>query len=192
MKNSNFYRVNRRADDIENDDIKTLSETHLLFATKLIGDELKYLYEQYLEINKLKERNFQLLRWILKKFTADFCFKFFDEWLLIAGDRSESKTVPRWTNIYPMKQVSISKFIIKLKKPTEDFIEVAYYTKQTMKQQTITEYKCPNYSQRSKYIINTMRTYDPLGVAMDVYSSPTSENKQFKKYVDQYVARLEI
>jgi hypothetical protein len=68
---------------------------------------------------------------------------------------------------------------------------VAYYTEQN-KKRTITEYKCPNYSQRSKNIINTMRTYDPLRVAMDVYSNPTSENKQYKKYVDQYVARLRI
>lgn len=193
LKNSNFYRYNERADDIEIeiDDLNALNERHLLFATKLIGDELKYLFEQYFEINKSKERNFQLLRWVLKKFTADFCFEFFDEWLQIAGDRSDSKTVPRWNTIYQMKHDSIKNFIFKLKQPNEDYIEVSYYRDQN-KMRYISEYNCPNSSQRSKNIIKTMRTYDPLRAAMDVYSNPTSENKQFKRYVDQYVARLKI
>ncbi|QAV19279.1 hypothetical protein PC41400_17005 [Paenibacillus chitinolyticus] len=87
-----------------------------------------------------------------------------------------------------MKQASLSKFSFKYIIKNDRLSVLEAYRIQV--NEAIPNMNCPNRALKQKKKINCMQSFIPLKVAMDVFDKPTSENKQFMKNVDRFVAKL--
>ncbi|MGM0883097.1 MAG: hypothetical protein ACQEXQ_18925 [Bacillota bacterium] len=183
-----FYRRNTRGDDIEE---PRRFEFSLQLATKIIYEEIQYLYKEFRR-QAASHASAQQLIWILNKITAQFCINFFYAWFEVAEEGALRESAPTWKEITEIKQASFPKFALKIIDETNTLsieYSIEYFLHEQSKQK-IQDLECPNRSLKSKRKINRMKSFTPMNVAMNVFNNPTEENKQLRLIIDRFVSKL--
>jgi len=79
-------------------------------ATQIISEKLSYLKSRFLYHTNTESRTqnrIDKLYWIMDKFTENFCFNFFGQWLKQAEKGVREVKVPDWHQINKMVDCSI-------------------------------------------------------------------------------------
>ncbi len=178
-----FYRRHR-------EDIDPPGNFELAPATRLIEEEIRFLFDEYLRHNSKVGVDEFTLFWILNRVTAQFCVNFFMEWMEIAEKGAHEESTPSWSEITIMKNTCFPRFAFRYNirddRQTIDFFTL---NKMTTKGE-MPYYQCPNKSVSNRKKINRMNSYLPQRVAMMMFENQSDENKELQRYVEHYIRKL--
>ncbi|WP_123040519.1 hypothetical protein [Cohnella candidum] len=182
LKIEHFYRTSR------SDGIAPPKLFLFEYATKLIQDELKYYRSRFMEYSSIPiDRKEAAVNWLLNRITAEFCINFFNEWLRIAQEGAAEIKVPNWNEIHIMKANCFPRIAFKFN-GNDPIGQIEFSRLQYEKDKSQCIY--PSNNNKERRMLNKMKSFHPLKVAMKIMDNPSNENKKLKEYVDQYVNRL--
>ncbi|WP_240421192.1 hypothetical protein [Paenibacillus periandrae] len=127
IQSEKFYK------DLKANDISSVCPSNFAIVTSMIQLVLEsYRRELFNQTNIKEVDNRLLLHWIINRLTIQICINYFKQWILVATQCAEQKTVPNWNAVNEMVENSIPEMAFKhsinmeLKQPVEFFINPEY------------------------------------------------------------------